>query len=121
VFDETDDNGNGLMEFREFQALVTSVNPSADQEGGMHGQFKLGIGVTHPIRLVAVGYSHRHTPYMAAMMDLFDRALGMSSDQMGEEMDAVTKEAFIEVVMAAWVPTFVSIIDGQLPQPAGTS
>uniref|UniRef100_A0A7S3ASZ5 cGMP-dependent protein kinase n=1 Tax=Haptolina ericina TaxID=156174 RepID=A0A7S3ASZ5_9EUKA len=34
-------------------------------------------------------------------MDLFDRALGMSSDQMGEEMDAVTKEAFIEVALDA--------------------
>ena len=32
LFDETDDNGNGLLEFREFQALVMNVDPSVSNE-----------------------------------------------------------------------------------------
>ena len=64
IFDEVDDNGNGLLEFKEFKALTDRLPHELSSE---------------------------------AVMDLFDRAIALSSDQLGEDMDAVTKEAFLGV------------------------
>ncbi|KAL1529506.1 hypothetical protein AB1Y20_000452 [Prymnesium parvum] len=68
LFEETDDNKNGTLEFKEFKALTDRLmNKNSDQL----------------------------TP--VSVMDLFDEAITVSSEKEGEEMDAVTKEAFVEV------------------------
>lgn len=62
LFEETDEDGSGFLEFGEFRQLAMKARPELSRE---------------------------------ALLDMFDTAISMASEEMGEEMDAITREAFV--------------------------
>jgi len=66
LFDETDDNNNNILDFGEFQTLITH-NPHTRELG------------------------------FDRLLDIYDVAISNASDETGEEMDSITREAFMTV------------------------
>eukprot|EP00966_Prymnesium_polylepis_P053902 1245923-Prymnesium_polylepis.1 len=136
IFHQTDADGNGTLDLNEFRYLVVRRNPALDDETIMD-MFDNGIQLAseqarippnpnpnpkpspnprHTSRRTPRHTSRRNPTSSPSRHPRPHRPAALASGQMGEEMEAITLEAFISV---ASEEDLVSLAESAYVHPAG--